>query len=249
MLYREVLKEKEDNNKSYVVVFGGRFQPPTPGHFSIYEWLKKYFDKNKIFVMTSNKVDTDKLEKYKKQLERYNDLIKKKRNQVTNLKKPEIPEVKSFLSFEEKKYLWNKLFDVPESNILYSKSPAFQPLELLEKFSDNTVFITVTSEKDKNRFSGSNYFEPYPMKNNIPVKFDEVKHYLKGYKEKGYYLILPELKGISATKIRNLFLNDLNDEKKLQELRNIYGGKFDKNIFDLIKNKIDPIKEFGKGKY
>lgn len=243
MLYKEIFKE-DTNEKSYVVVFGGRFQPPTPGHYSVYKWLAKYFNSDKIFITTSSKVDTDKIEKYKKQKERYLNLLKKGKDLTSNIKKPEIPEIKSIFSFEEKRYLWNKLFGIPESKILYSKSPAFQPSELLEKLPENTVFITVTSEKDKDRFSNSNYFEPYPSKNNIPINFEEIKDQLKGYKDKGYYLILPELKGISATKIRNIFLSDIPEDQKIQLIKNIYGANFNKEIFDIIKNKLSVIEEF-----
>ncbi len=245
MLYAEIIKENIDT-KSYVVVFGGRFQPPTPGHYSIYKWLLKYFDNDKIFITTSSKVDTDKIEKYKKQKEKYLNLLKKDKKLISNIKKPEIPEIKSIFSFEEKRYLWNKLFGISESKILYSKSPVFQPVELLEKLPENTVFITVTSKKDKDRFSNSNYFEPYPLKNNIPVNFEEVKDQLKSYKEKGYYLILPELEGISATKVRNIFLSDIPENQKMQLIKNIYGAKFSKEIFDIIKNKLSVIEEIEK---
>lgn len=214
MVYlRELFNNNQNSNKEYVVVFGGRFQPPTPGHYKIYEWLIKNFDEDRVFIATSNKVDP------------------------VSKKNTEKKEIKSFLNFEEKKYIWKKMFNIPENKIILSKSPAFAPLEILERMPENTVYITVTSEKDRDRYMNSRYFEKYPMINNNPADFDNVKGMLKGYKEKGYYIILPELKGISATKVRNIFLSDIPREEKKNLFQKIY-GKFDQEVFDLIEKKL-----------
>lgn len=39
-----------------VVVYGGRFQPFHPGHYSVYKYLVEKFDKNNVWILSSNRV-------------------------------------------------------------------------------------------------------------------------------------------------------------------------------------------------
>ena len=222
--YKNYFLFENTNNKKILVVYGGRFQPPTPGHYEVYRWLINHFGENNVFITTSNKVDKLPVKKQ----------ISKK-------------ELKSFFNFEEKRYLWNKLFGVNKNKIILSRNPVFNPEEILSKFDpENTIFVTVTSKKDEERFTNLTIksenisVEPYPMINNKPIKFEKIKDKLKGYNEKIYYIILPEFKGISATKVRNIFQNDnLSDSEKKKILNNIYEGKMNDDVFDFINKKLN----------
>ena len=236
---------------NYAVIFGGRFQPPHKGHNAIYKYLTKNFNPGNVYIATSNKTDKAALDKYQQNLEvynkRYEDYLNKKaraEERGTKIppepKKPNPPQVKSYFSFDEKKAIWTKLFGVPNNNVQFATVPAFDPKEILAKLPDDTAYITVTSEKDKDRYEGKTFYKPYPMSGNVPEPFDSVKDQLYPASEHGYYIILPSLEGgISATKVRDFIQNDKKSvDEKHNFLKSLY-GKSAPAIFDLIIKRLN----------
>jgi len=245
-----IFEEAVPGVENYAVIMGGRFQPPHKGHNAIYKFLSTNFNPNNVIIATSNKTDKETLDKYNKNLEEYNKkyeqyLIKKsaaetKGNKIPpEPKKPNPPVVKSYFNFEEKKKLWIDLFGIQSNKIQYSAIPAFNPIEILSKLPDNTAYITVTSEKDKERFEGREFYKPYPFNGNKPVPFDDIKSELYPYKEHGYYIILPSLEGgISATKVREVIQSPTKSyEDKITFLKQLYGRE-NKSAFDLIIKRL-----------
>lgn len=256
MRWFEILLENEQNISpgvnDFIVIYGGRFQPPHGGHHAVYKYLSNLFNPNKVIISTSNKTDTDLLTKFNQNLEdyksRYNTWLEKKQkaeekgNKIPpEPKKPNNipPELKSFFNFEEKKLIWTKLFGVPENRILFSAVPAFQPKEILSGMDEKTAYIAVTSEKDGDRYSVSPFFEPYPVEGGKPVPFEKIKDELYPWSAKGYYLVLPQMEGgISASQIRNTFMDkDKSIEEKKNFFRKVY-GKYDEEIFNLIVGRL-----------
>jgi hypothetical protein len=252
----EILLEDTTNTtpgvNDYIVIYGGRFQPPHSGHYAIYNYLTKLFNPNKVLISTSNKTDIELLNKFKKNLEdykiRYNSWLEKKTkaeekgNKIPlEPKKPSEtpPELKSFFNFEEKKLIWTKMFGVSSDKIQYSAVPAFQPKEILSTMDEKTAFIAVTSEKDNERYTVSSFFEPYPIEGGKPVPFENIKDKLYPWSEKGYYIILPQMEGgISASKVRNTFMDsDKSEDEKKNFFKTIY-KKYDEEIYNLINNKL-----------
>lgn len=235
---------------NYAVIMGGRFQPPHKGHYAIYKYLTKNFNPNNVLIATSNKTDKEALDKYSKNITEYNKKLsiyldkkaaaEEKGNKIPPAPKmPNAPTVKSYFNFEEKKKLWHELFGVPLNKIEFSAIPAFNPSEILSKLPDNTAYITVTSEKDKERFEGKGFYKPYPLEGNKPADFEKIKAELYPYKDHGYYIILPSLEGgISATQIRSVIQNPKKShEDKINFLKQLYGRE-NKSAFDLIINRL-----------
>ena len=248
-LLEDLETEGKPGVTNLAVVFGGRFQPPTKGHFAVYSWLVRHFGKN-VFIATSDKTDKAALEKYaelqKAYENRYKVWLEKKAkaeakgNKIPPEPKPPVaPKVKSYFDFAEKKQIWKTLFGIPSNKIIFSATPAFAPKELLNTMPEQTAYVAVTSEKDKDRYASSPYFEPYPEEGGSPKRFDEVKNELYGFKTKGYYLVLPNLEGgISATEIRSIFQDpNKSEEDKKSEFTRFY-SKFNQEIFDLINNRL-----------
>jgi succinate dehydrogenase flavin-adding protein (antitoxin of CptAB toxin-antitoxin module) len=249
-LLEDLESEGQPGVENLVVVFGGRFQPPTKGHFAVYKWLVKHFGK-KVFIATSDKTDKPALEKYAELLtlydQRYNRWLEKKSkaetkgNKIPPKPKPPVPpKVKSYFNFEEKKKIWGKMFGIPGNKIIFSATPAFAPKELLNAMDENTAYVAVTSEKDADRYTSSPYFIPYPMEGGQPINFDKVKADLFNFKNKGYYIVLPNLEGgISATQIRNALQDiEATEEEKKAAFEKFY-SKFDEEIFNLVHSRLN----------
>lgn len=123
-------------------------------------------------------------------------------------------EENSPFSFEDKKFIWNRMFNV---DIKYSSNPTFMPKETL---SPGDILVCATSEKDKKRYLHTKFFEPYS------------EGVSESWETRGYFLVLPEMaNGASATNIRQ----NIKYNKELFE--QIY-GKFDQEVFDLINSRI-----------
>lgn len=137
-----------------------------------------------------------------------------------------VDKPKSPLNFKEKVEVMTKMFRVPKNKIVQIKNP-YAPTEILKKFDEDTVFITVVGQKDASRLGG-NYFD----------KYDKSKDLL-GYKDKGYIYIAPPMAGaVSGTEVRQK-LGDpsLSTDIKQLNFKKIY-GKLDNKIFDLITDRL-----------
>lgn len=224
------IENKPKGVEDFVVIYGGRFQPPHPGHKGVYDFLVNKFGKDRVYIATSDKTDFNLIEKYKKNMIDYDKKYQKYlENGGNEPKKPVFPEIKSFFNFNEKKLIWNKLLGVDEDKIIFSKTPAFTPLEFLNTLPDNTGYIAVAGEKDLNRYKPP-YFLPLPETKNF-------KEEMKPYAEHGYFTVIPmQEEGLSATQVRKM-LSGKNKEEVKKDFEKIY-KKFDQGIFDLITNKL-----------
>ena len=151
---------------------------------------------------------------------------------------------KSPFNFKEKKQIITKMFGVKSNQVKEIKNP-YAPKEILDKYPEDTVYVTVVGKKDGERLGKGKYFDFY-------AKGDDE---MEGYPEKGYIYIAPENqtvykgKPLSGTVVRETFAS-ASDEDKQGLFKTLY-GKFDKKIFDLITSKIklDESFQLDEGKY
>jgi len=193
----------------FIVSYSGKFQPFHFGHYDIYCQLVKKFGKENVFITTA-----DLNSKY----------IGKKDYDDNH-----------FLSFDEKKTIMIKIFNVP-SNHIVKVANNYAPKELTGMFTPDTAYITIVGKKDAERLNKGKYYEEYS---------DDKE--LQGYFNKGYYYVQENTTGvkISATDIRNFFRNPKNDiSAKEKFFKKIY-GKFDAGIFNMLNNKLneEPVSE------
>jgi hypothetical protein len=137
---------------------------------------------------------------------------------------------RSLFNFKEKKKILNTMFSIPKDKIIKVKNP-YAPKEITGLFPEDTVFISAIGEKDANRITKGKYFDYYTPDAD------------KGYLEKGYVYIVPlqtlEYDGelVSGSSIRKI-MKESEESKQLDLFKNLY-GKFNKTIFNLIKNKLE----------
>jgi len=132
---------------------------------------------------------------------------------------------KHFMTFEEKKLIMTKMFNIPNNKIIKVKNN-YAPKELTGMFPETTAFITTLGKKDADRLTkGGKYY----------IKYDEdIK--LKGYMEKGYVYVI-ESGGISASEIREFFRSDASDDEKKKYFKKLY-GKFNAQVFNLFMQRL-----------
>jgi len=149
---------------------------------------------------------------------------------IATSNKTELP--KSPFPFDQKQQIINKMFDIPENQIVSVKSP-FAPKEVLEKFDPATTSVVTTfSKKDAGRLGAGKYYRQLP---NNPQADD-----LETYRDKGYYYVAPvhklEIGGqnVSGTQIRKMLGGtELSPAQKKKVFERIY-GKFDTEIFKMV---------------
>jgi hypothetical protein len=133
---------------------------------------------------------------------------------------------KSPFNFKEKKQIMTTMFGIPTSKIHQVKNP-YAPTEILSKFDEKTTaFVTVVGEKDSSRLGGK-YFQKW---NGNPTE---------GYKDRGYVYASPaQPNAISGTDVRNGLSLGSDDQKQSFFIDRAY-GKFNKTIFNLLKDKLN----------
>jgi GNAT superfamily N-acetyltransferase len=133
---------------------------------------------------------------------------------------------KSPFNFKEKKQIMTTMFGIPTSKIYQVKNP-YAPTEILSKFDEKTTaFVTVVGEKDSSRLGGK-YFQKW---NGNPTE---------GYKDRGYVYASPaQPNAISGTDVRNGLSLGSDDQKQSFFIDRAY-GKFNKTIFNLLKDKLN----------
>ena len=134
---------------------------------------------------------------------------------------------KSPLSFNDKKEIATKLFNIPSSKFVKVKQP-YQPVEILRGYDDTTTaLIVAVGEKDDSRLGG-NYFKPYTNDKN-----------LKGYAVNAYVFSQLPSNSFGATDVRNMFRNNrMGGERKQKEFEKFF-GKFDKVIYTKLITKLN----------
>jgi hypothetical protein len=138
--------------------------------------------------------------------------------------------IKSPFAFKEKKDIMTRMFDIPDEMVVQVKNP-YAPTEILDKLPPETSYVTAVSQKDADRLGGGKYFRNF---DDIP----DGKH--QGYKDKGYFIVAPEMKldingkNISGTQLRAIMGDpNITDRAKQEIFTKIY-GKFDPKIFKKI---------------
>jgi cytidyltransferase-like protein len=164
--------------KLLAVIYPGRFQPFHKGHFAAFKQLSKWFDKDNVWIATSDK--------------------------TTN---PDDKEDVSFLDFTERKELMVTLYGLNPDHIVKCKNPAFSPVEVLGMYKAPVVCVMAVGAKDAERYKSSKLFEPYPMIKGRPAPFESVANKLSTANDKTvmYYVIVPHAEGgLSGTKCREM---------------------------------------------
>lgn len=138
--------------------------------------------------------------------------------------------IKSPFGFKEKKDIMTRMFDIPDDMVVQVRNP-YAPVEILDKLPPETSYVTAVSQKDADRLGGGKYFR----------NFDDVpdgEH--QGYKDKGYFIVAPEMKldidgkNISGTQLRAIMGDpNITDRAKQEIFTKVY-GKFDPKIFKKI---------------
>lgn len=135
--------------------------------------------------------------------------------------------ITSPFSFNEKREIMSQMFGIPEEQIVQVKQP-YSPVEVLEKFPENTQVVFAVGEKDAERMRGS-YMQPYNP--------DEP---MAGYKTAGYVWIAPppniEVNGkeISGTQLRAVMGDPTITERAKKEIFTKVYGKFDQDVFNKV---------------
>jgi predicted DNA-binding protein YlxM (UPF0122 family) len=132
-----------------------------------------------------------------------------------------------YISFNDKKEIATKLFNIPSSKFVKVKQP-YQPVEILRGYDDTTTaLIVAVGEKDDSRLGG-NYFKPYTNDKN-----------LKGYAVNAYVFSQLPSNSFGATDVRNMFRNNrMGGERKQKEFEKFF-GKFDKVIYSKLITKLN----------
>jgi hypothetical protein len=141
---------------------------------------------------------------------------------------------KSPFTIQEKVKIITSMFPISKDQVKFGVMP-YKPFTWDRKFigsySDDAVYISIIGEKDEDRMLEEGYFEEYSSNKE-----------LKGWREKGYYVIAPmqtikfEGKIISGTLVRDVLGGD--DEDKAKRLFISLYGKMNKDIFALMREKI-----------
>jgi hypothetical protein len=135
-------------------------------------------------------------------------------------------------NFEEKKTIITKLFFIDPKKVILTKNP-YSPREILKDYPDETILVIAIGEKDRDRLTSSDYFEEYSKGSN------------KGYKEKAYFLILPNFqvpykgksKVLSSTMIRDSFRKAKTPEHQEEIFKSFYKD-FNKKVFRTFVDKL-----------
>ena len=132
---------------------------------------------------------------------------------------------RSPFNFREKKKIMTTMFPIPSNRVVQVKNP-YAPTEVLKKFDkDTTAFVTVVGQKDASRLSHK-YFKKW---DGNPTD---------GYEETGYLYVAPMQGGaVSGTEVRN-GLSQGSDEQKEKFFKDRAYGKFNKNIFKMVTDKL-----------
>lgn len=203
------------------VIYGGRFQPFHRGHYAVYKHLCKAFGSDAVWIASSNKVNFD----------------------------PAKGDV-SPLTFEERKEVMVRLYDIDSDHIVQCKNPTFSPVEILKLYKGPTVCIMVVGSKDIDRYRSSKYFERYPTnKHGKPQPFNSVVDKLNAVNdpENGtmYYVVADSHIGhLSGTKVRDMLTKaaEAENDDKVKDLFKEFFGKYDETIAELLFSKLSQVK-------
>ena len=145
---------------------------------------------------------------------------------ATTVSKTATPDKDPF-SFDEKKYLMNKMFNIPENHIINTQ-PYKPDVSLTGKDPANTAILLVFSEKDAGRLKTGGYLRMYKDGEQLTTG-----------DEAGYIYTVPvKDDGRSATTFRNVMRIDA-DEAKKQEVFKDFFGAFNPEVYKFVKDKLN----------
>jgi cytidyltransferase-like protein len=192
------LHEAIPPKKLLAVIYPGRFQPFHTGHHEAYNQLSKWFNKDNVWIASSDKT-TDPGEK----------------------------DSVSFLDFTERKELMVTMFKMLPDHIVKCKNPAFSPIEILRLYKAPVVCVMAVGSKDIERYKESKLFEPYPMHKGHPAPFESVQDELTTANEKAgmYYVSIPSQgSGMSGTKARELLAACKSEKDARATMEKVFGA-------------------------
>lgn len=195
---KSLLLEADKSGRRTIVAYSGHFQPFHEGHYKVYKTLVKKFDRDNVYITTTNESD----------------------------------EFENPLTFDDKKKIITKMFNIEEGKFQEVENP-FVPKELLKKFNPKqTSFITVVTPEDAAALSKSKYFEHYS--DSEP---------LKPYAEAGYYLTVPEIRAevgnqaLTGQQIMQVLGSSKTKPKMKEKLFKALYGKNDDDVMNMIVGK------------
>ncbi len=181
---------------------------------------------------------------HKNHYDTYKFLVKKYgKDNVYILTSDKTDKKKSPFNFKDK-LRFISMFNIPKDKVIQTKMP-YIPKELFESkgISEDTPFIAAIGEKDQNRLKHFvDYEGPVPKNKELTGWSKDVHERAKIH---AYYDVTPLMKTkfdgniISGTTVRDIFKS--NDEDKQKELFKVLYNKYDKDIFNFIKDKINGI--------
>lgn len=204
------------------VIYGGRFQPFHRGHYTVYKRLCKAFGSESVWIATSNKTNFD----------------------------PAKGDV-SPLTFEERKEVMVRLYDIDSDHVVQCKNPTFSPVEILNLYKGPTVCIMVVGSKDLDRYRSSKYFERYPTtKQGKPASFEKESPDLFAVNDEingtMYYVVSDSHVGhLSGTKVREALIKaaEAENDDRVKSLFKEFFGKYDETIAEMLFSKLNQVKK------
>jgi hypothetical protein len=145
---------------------------------------------------------------------------------ATTVSKTATPDKDPF-SFDEKKYLMNKMFNIPANRVVNTQ-PYKPDVGLTGKDPANTAIVLVFSEKDAGRLKTGGYLRMYKDGETMATG-----------DEAGYIYTVPvKDDGRSATTFRNVMrLDGVEDEKR--EVFKDFFGAFNPEVYEFVKDKLN----------
>ena len=139
-------------------------------------------------------------------------------------------------TFDEKAKIMEAMFNIPRKQIIKAERTPYLPSwKEIPIEGSNYAYITVCGMKDKDRFdrlgNENMIFEQYKPGMKLQSCIDH----------KYYYIVENEKINLSATEVRNYF-REHDEQQKIEFFKDIY-GKFNREIFDLVNNRINRIFE------
>lgn len=145
---------------------------------------------------------------------------------ATTVSKTATPDKDPF-SFDEKKYLMNKMFNIPEDRVLNTQ-PYKPDVSLTGKNPANTAILLVFSEKDAGRLKTGGYLRMYKDGETL-ITGDEA----------GYIYTVPvKDDGRSATTFRNVMRMDGVEDEKQKVFKDFFGS-FNPDVYEFVKGKLN----------
>jgi nicotinamide mononucleotide adenylyltransferase len=131
-------------------------------------------------------------------------------------------------TFDEKKMIMNKMFNIPLNNII-NTMPYRPNIAVTGKDPNNTALLVVFSEKDEGRLQPGQYFKTYSDNDEL-LSSDEA----------GYIYTVPvKDDGRSATTFRNAMRMPGLEEEEKQKVFKEFFGVFNPQMYQFVLDKLN----------